>query len=288
MQPEFDLLTPATLDEALQMLSDNAPHVTPIAGGTNVVVNLRKGAHCDEFLVDVSHLPELRGIKLDEGMVVVGGGTIVAELLASPLIETYGKPLHEAAVVFANPLVRNRATVAGNIVDASPAADLVPALMALKADVELSSSQGARRVPLCDFIVGVNQTLRRPDELLVSVRWPVPPAGAHGGFIKLALRKGTACSVISAAVQVQCDADHVCTKAQVVLGAVATTAIHVPAAEEALVGHVLDKESIVRAGREAYAAAKPIDDVRSGAAYRKQMADVLVRRLLDRAAAELN
>ncbi len=170
MLPEFDLLRPKTMPEALDMLADAG--TMPIAGGTNVVVDLRAGKHQPRALVDVSRLPGLRGVRREDGHLVIGGGTTISDLLHDPLIAQHAPALREAALVFANPLIRNRATVAGNLVDASPAADTAPPLLALDAEVELSSKAGVRRVPLADFLVGVRKTLRRPDELLTAVRCP--------------------------------------------------------------------------------------------------------------------
>ena len=116
------------------------------------------------------------------------------------------RALQEAAAVFANPLIRNRATVGGNLADASPAADTAPPLLALDAEVELASQGGTRRVPLVDFLVGVRKTLRRPDELLIAVRFPVPSSGTVSHFQKVGLRRADAISVLSAAVAVTCDA----------------------------------------------------------------------------------
>ena len=202
MVPVYESLMPATLDEALDLLAGRED-VLPIAGGTNVVVAMREGQHQGQTLMDITRLGELRGIRLENGCVVIGGGTTVTELLDSALVAEHACPLYQAAQTFANPLVRNRATVAGNLVDASPAADTAPPLLALGAQVELTSTGGSRLVPLDQFLVGVNQTLRRPDELVTAVRWAVPGPESRGGFYKLALRKGTACSVLSAAVMVQ-------------------------------------------------------------------------------------
>jgi CO/xanthine dehydrogenase FAD-binding subunit len=287
MLPEYDALMPGSLAEALQALAERGEGVLPIAGGTNVVVAMREGGHRGKTLMDVSRLPELRGIQVENGTVRVGGGTTVAELLGSPLIAQHARPLHQAARVFANPLIRNRATVAGNIVDASPAADTAPPLLVLEAEVELVSVSGRRRVRLDQFMLGVNQTVRRPEELVLAFRWTVPSAHSAGAHHKLALRRGTACSVISVAVMVVGDGTGRVTQARIALGAVASRPIRVPPAEEALVGARLTAETVERTAGLAAEAAQPIDDVRSTAAYRMRMVRVLVRRLLDQVAQEL-
>jgi carbon-monoxide dehydrogenase medium subunit len=279
MLPDYDSLAPATWAEALAALAAQ-PDVVPIAGGTNVVVGMRAGELRGRTLMDINRLPELHGIRVSDGHVVIGGGTTVAELLASPAITEHAYPLHQAAAAFANPLVRNRATIGGNLVDASPAADTYPPLLVLDAEVELVSLHGVRWLPLDQFVLGVNQTERRPEELLRSVRWPLAPERSAGLHHKLALRKGTACSVMSAAVRVDTDQLGRCTAARIALGAVAPRPIRAHEAEQSLVGESLTEVTIRRAAQLAGQACRPIDDVRSSAAYRRRVAEVVVRRLL--------
>lgn len=287
MQVDFDLLIPETLPEALAMLDDMAPDLTPIAGGTNVIVNMREDRHRYRKLLDLNRIGELHGIRQEDDHLLLGSTTTLAKVLEHPLIREHALPLMQAAHVFANPLVRNRATVGGNLVDASPAADTAPPLLALDADVLLASKKGFRHLPLHAFLVGVNETLCRPDELLVSIRCPIPQGKRHGGFKKIGLRKGTACSVISAAVMVECNEGRICQKARIALGAVAPRPIRAEAAEEMLVGERLVPEVVAEAGRLCAEAVSPIDDIRGSAAYRRRMVEVIVRRLLANVASQL-
>jgi len=280
MLPEFDLLRPRSLPEALTLLAEHAPDVLPLAGGTNLVVEWRDGHALAGTVVDLSGLLELRGIRRDDGHVVIGGGTRIAQLLNAPLIAAHGAPLKQAAAMLGNPLVRNRATVAGNLVNASPAADTAPPLMALDAEVELASLSGTRRVPLHEFMIGVNRTLRHHDELVTAIRWPVPPARSAGGFYKIALRKADACAVINAAAMVVWDEAGRCTQARIAIGAAAPRPVRAHAAEKALHGRPLDNGAIAEAAHLAVEAIRPIDDIRGTAAYRRRMAEVIVRRLL--------
>ncbi len=291
MLPEFDLLMPETLPEALEMLVEAAPDVAPLAGGTNLIVDLRggdpklsKSLHRPGVLVDVASLDELRPIRRENGHVVVGGGVTIAELLEAPLIAEYAPPLKQAAAVFANPLVRNRATVGGNLADGSPAADTAPPLLVLGAEVELASREGTRHVGLDEFFVHVRQTVRRPDELLTAIRWPAPASGSVGAFRKLALRKADAISVVSAAVMVEPGEDGRCEQVRIALGAVAPTPIRAGEAEEALRGEALTPETIAQAARLAAESIRPIDDIRGSADYRRRVVEVLVRRLLSESA----
>jgi carbon-monoxide dehydrogenase medium subunit len=280
MLPEFDLLTPQTLPEALDLLDSGSPHLVPLAGGTNLIVDLRDRRRQAEVLMDVSRLAELQGVRRADGHIVVGGGTTIADLLNDPLVAEYGAPLRDAARAFAGPLVRNRATVAGNLVDASPAADTAPPLLVLDAEVELVSRAGTRRIPLDEFLVGVRETLRQPNELLSAVRWPIPPVDSVAAYHKLGLRKADAISVLSVALKIECDEQKRCHNARIALGAVAPRPLRAYAAEEKLNGQKLTSDLLTQVARQAAEATRPIDDIRGSAAYRRRVVEVLVRRLL--------
>lgn len=287
MQSEIELFRPKTLEEALALLSEHAPLAKPLAGGTNLVVEMRVGHHQGKSMVDLTRLQELRGIHADNGHIVIGGGSTVTDLLVHPLIASHGAPLRQSAVVFANPLIRNRATVAGNLVDASPAADLAPPLLALGAEVELVGKDHTRWVPLDEFMVGVRKTLIQPDELMRSIRWNRPSARSAGSFYKVGLRKADAISVLSVAVMLECDPAGRCTLARIALGALAPRPLRATDAEAALLGHPLQADGMAEAARLAAEATRPISDIRGTAEYRKRVTEVTVRRLLTQAAEAL-
>ena len=287
MQSEIELHRPANLAEALTLLAQYGPDGKLLAGGTNIVVELRDGRHNCKSLVDLSHLKELRGISQPDGHIVIGGGTTITELIDHPLIVSHAGILRDAARLFASPLVRNRATVAGNLVDASPAADTAPPLLALNAEVQLMSQAATRWVKLEDFITGVRKTLLQPGELMVAIRWPVPSARSAGAYTKVGLRKADAISVLSAAVMVELDDAGLCKQTSIALGAVAPKPFRARAAEALLIGKVLDPVLIAEAARLAAESTHPIDDIRGTAAYRKRVVAVTVRRLLTKAAEEL-
>jgi carbon-monoxide dehydrogenase medium subunit len=262
------------------MLADRAPEVRPLAGGTNLIPDMRAGTHRPASVVNIDGLSELRGVRREDGYIVLGSGVTLTEILADELIAEHGTVLTEAARVFANPLVRNRATVGGNLGNASPAADTAPALLALDAELELVTSEGSRWVKLEDFFVYVCETIREPEELIKAVRWPVSSERSAGGFRKLMLRKSMAIAVVSAAVQVTLDEDSCFEDVRIALGAVAPTPVRAYEAEEMLRGERLDAQLIEEVTPIACGAASCIDDVRSSAAYRERVTDVLVRRLL--------
>jgi carbon-monoxide dehydrogenase medium subunit len=280
MPSEIELIRPRTLPEALAAIAQPGIAARPLAGGTNLVVELRDGHHADKTLVDLTRLEELRGIRAEGGFIFLGGGVTITELLTHPLIAAHAPALKEAAAVFANPLVRNRATVAGNLVDASPAADTAPPLLALGAQVELVSQSSARWINLEDFFVGVRKTLLQPDEIMLSVRWEIPSSRAASAFNKVGLRKADAISVLSAAVFLETGADGVCTQARIALGAVAPRPFLARRAASLLIGRRVDAAIIASAASEAAAETRPISDIRGAEAYRRRVSEVTVRRLL--------
>jgi CO/xanthine dehydrogenase FAD-binding subunit len=288
MLPEFDLLMPQSLPEALHLLAEGAPDVTPLAGGTNLIPDMRGGSHHPTVMMNIATLDELLGIHLQDGHLVLGAGVTIEELLDDPLIAQHATVLRDAASVMANPLVRNRATLGGNLVNASPAADTAPPLLVLNAEVQLLSEQGARRVPLDQFFSGVGRTVREPQELLVSIRCPLPAAASATAHRKLALRKASAISVVSAAAALTLDGHGRCAQARIALGAVAPTPIRAYEAEKALSGQPPTSEAIAEAARLAVEATSCIDDIRGCLAYRQRTAEVLVRRLLSEAASAVN
>jgi carbon-monoxide dehydrogenase medium subunit len=283
MLPEFNLLMPRTLPEALEMLAEAGPEGMAVAGGTNLIVDMRGGYHSPSVLINIAGLEELRGVRRENGHLVVGGGVTVAELLESPIIAEQAPILKEAAAAFANTLIRNRATVGGNLVNAAPCADTAPPLLALDAKVELTSKEGSRRVRLDEFLVDAFTTVRQPQELLTAVRWPVSPPNSAGAFRKLGLRKVSCMAKVDVAVVVEGDEDGSCREVRIALGAVAPQHFRARAAEDVLRGQPLTPEAIAEAARLAAKASQP----RSGSEYKLQVVEGLARRLLTRVADEI-
>lgn len=280
MLPKFEMLMPETLPEALEALQANAPAAAPVAGGTNLIPDLRSRRHTPALVVNVACLDEMQGIREENGSLVLGGCVTLAEVLRSPLVAEHAPVLREAAALFANPLIRNRATVGGNLADASPAADTAPPLLVLDAEVELQNAAGARVVPLDDFFVHVRRTVREPGELLTTVRFPKLGPESGTAFHKVGLRKADAISVLSVAVRVDRDEAGACTAARIALGAVAPRPLRARAAESLLEGEALTEELVAEAARLAGEASQPIDDIRGPADYRRRVVEALVRRLL--------
>ncbi|MCB1364494.1 MAG: xanthine dehydrogenase family protein subunit M [Rhodobacteraceae bacterium] len=282
MYANFDLLVPDELDQALTMIggAKTAEDCAPLGGGTNLVVDMRASGKAPAALVSVARLPGLRGITIAEGTVTLGAATTVSDLLRDPRMLEVGAAMVDGSRVFAGQMVRNTATVAGNICCGSPAADLVPPLLALGASVTLRSAGGERTVPLDEYFTGYKTSVRRPDELLTSISWPVPAENSASRFYKLGRRKGDAITMVGVSVLVGMK-DGVCSEVRIALGAVGPCVFRAKTAETVLKGKAPSPELVEQAARKAMEEAAPIDDVRATGAYRKQQVQVLVRRLLN-------
>ncbi|MFN3307633.1 MAG: FAD binding domain-containing protein [Anaerolineales bacterium] len=279
-----------SLDEAIQILAKEKEKARIIAGATDLILEIERQVRRGiETLIDVTRIPQLDQILLDEDEVIHLGPMVTHNhCVASKLLRERAFPLVAAAWEVGAPQIRNRGTVAGNLITASPANDTIPPLMALNAKVTLLSTQGERIVPLTEFYRGVRQTVMRPDEMLVDIAFPAMQANQRGTFIKLGLRKAQAISVVNAAVVVTFEevqpskpiSEWRVQQAAITLGAVTPIIVHAGEAEQALIGKTLTEETIEEVSRLAQRSARPIDDVRSSADYRYEMVRVCVARAL--------
>jgi CO/xanthine dehydrogenase FAD-binding subunit len=280
--PRFEYRHATSLLQATTLLAEN-PQARPLAGGTDLLVDLRERRQSPGLLVDIGLVPELGRISAADGGLVVGAGVTVGEILASPLVAERTPALAQAAREFADYLTRNRATLGGNLANASPGADLVIPLLALDARVILAGPGGERTLPLDAFLRGPRQTALQAGELVRAVILPV--AGGRQFFYKLGLKHGGAIAVVSVAIRVELDAGGRCGAVAIALGAVAPRPFRASEAEAALRGHRLDPDRIAAAAELAAAAARPISDVRGGEDYRRAMVRALVARGLGQAVA---
>ena len=277
---DFEFTQPRNVPEALEALAQTG-RVVPLAGGTNIMVNLKRAPLEADLVVDLTRLEELKLISGNNGSIRLGAGVSFAQLLEwqpGGVIEGLMRPM---CVAFAGPLIRNLATVGGNVCDASAAADISPPLLALDARVELdSASGGIRALPLPDFFQGVRKTARRPDELLTAIEFPRPAEDERWFYYKLGKRKADAISIVSVAMTVKLAQGKV-EKARIALGAVAPVAMRAPETENLLLGEPLNEVVVGAAAAMAAREARPIDDFRASGAYRQQMVEALVRRGLN-------
>ncbi len=272
----------ASTQEAIQLLAKYREKARIIAGATDLILEMERGVRTGiEAMIDISRIPGLDEIRLDErGWIHLGPLVTHNHVIASPLLREQAAPLVQAAWQVGSPQIRNRATVAGNLITASPANDTITPLMALDAEVVLRSVQGERRVRLAEFYTGVRRTVMQPDELLVDICFPQMLPDDRGAYIKLALRQAQAISVVNAAVVVKFDG-HMVRQAGITLGAVAPIIIHAAEAEEYLKGKVLSPENIRQAASLAIKSARPINDIRGSIAYRLEMSRVACLRALE-------
>jgi xanthine dehydrogenase iron-sulfur cluster and FAD-binding subunit A len=280
--------TPTTLTQALDLLHLHSPNVRLVAGGTDLVLEIERGARHAEHLIDITRIPGLDFIELrDDGLIHIGPTATHNQAVASPCCVQYAFPLAKACWEVGAPQIRNRGTIVGNVVTASPANDTIPPLWALDAQVTLRDSNAERSLSFEEFYEGVRKTAMRDDEMVVDVSFSPLRTNQRGAFVKLGLRRAQAISVVNVAVVITFDRDVsarvgavVVNDARIALGSVGPTIVRATEAEDALKGKSLEKNDIEIASELAAAAIRPISDVRGSAQYRRHMAKVLTARAL--------
>jgi len=268
-----------SIEQVLSLLAENKGKTRIIAGGTDLVLELRHDLHEEvETLIDITRVESLDEISLDEdGFIHIGAGVTHNQCVDSEIIREGALPLALASLEIGAPQIRNTGTIVGNLVTASPANDTIVPLIALNAELKIQSLGGVRQVALSDFYTGVRKHILQPDELVTEIIFPRMKSGQHGEYLKLGLRKAQAISLVNMSVILGIDGEKI-TSASIALGAVAPTIIHVAEAEEYLLGKELSESVIDQAADFAKKAARPIDDIRSSADYRHEIARVLVKR----------
>ncbi len=271
-------ITPATPQEAVSLLAKEK-NARIIAGGTDLVLEIERGLRPNtQTLIDISRIPGLDKITLDQNDTIHIGATVTHNHVAgSKLLRERAYPLARACWEVGANQIRNRATVAGNLITASPANDTITPLMALGASLTLLSPRGERKIPLDKFYKGVRKTVMADDEMLVEISFPAMKENQRGTFIKLGLRRAQAISIVNAAIILDLNLPRI-NSASITLGAVAPTIIHAKEAETYLKNKDLSEETIAKTAELAMTAAHPIDDIRATAAYRREMIKVITAR----------
>lgn len=273
--------TVQTVEQAIQLLAEHAGAARIVAGATDLILELERGQRPGvSALIDITRVPELDRItRTDEGWVHLGPMVTHNHCATDPLIIERAYALARACWEVGAPQIRNRGTVAGNLITASPANDSITPLMAFDAQLTLRSRQGERVVPISQFYQGVRQTVMREDEFLSDIAFRLPPESARSTFIKLGLRRAQAIAIVNVAVVLELAGARI-DRAAITLGSVAPTIVHAAQAEQVLVGKSLDPQVISEAAEQAGQAAAPIDDVRGSAGYREQMVRTCTMRAL--------
>ncbi len=278
--PDIELHEAATLEKAVVVLASYAPDVRLLAGGTDVLVDLKTGRVGVAHLVSISRIDALRGISETDDGLRIGALTTISQLDRSPLVRKRFSPLLDATGKMAAPQIRNVATVGGNIASAVPSADLPPILTAMNASVTLWSATGRRSVPLETFFVGPRQTVRRDDEVLTEILVPEAPPGFGAAYARFSLRDGNAIAVAAVAAGLLLNSNNTVQDARIVLGAVAPIPRLVISAGARLIGQPPNEDAFRAAADIALKAADPISDLRGSADFRRELVGVLTRRAL--------
>lgn len=273
-----DYYSATRIEDVLQILAERGSRARIVAGATDLILEMERGQRKGiDTLVDVTRIPDLDQIVYDDDTIHIGPMVTHNHCVTSRLIRERGYPLARACWEVGSPQIRNRGTIAGNLITASPANDTIAPLMAMDAWVTLRSCSGERKVPLREFYTGVRTTVMQPDEMLVDIAFRALRGNQRGTFIKYALRRAQAISLVNAALIVTL-ADEVVQDAQITLGAVAPKIVHAEEAEAFLKGRALTEEVILQAGELAVKSARPINDIRGSAGYRQRMVRVAVQR----------
>jgi carbon-monoxide dehydrogenase medium subunit len=274
-----------TMEKATSLLAEIGSAARIVAGATDLILELERGQRKGtSTLIDISRVPNQNLITEDEsGIIHLGPMVTHNDCVNSSLLEEKALPLVLACWQVGSPQIRNRGTIAGNLITGSPANDCISPLMAMNACVILQSIRGKRSVNLQDFYTGVRKTVMQPDEVLVDIQFPAMKSSMKGVYLKSALRKAQAISVVNASIILEFSGETV-KKASITLGAVAPKIIHAENAEGFLAGKTLSSAVIAETAKLANAAARPIDDVRGSASYRSYTVGILVKHGLERIA----
>ncbi|MDR7868261.1 MAG: xanthine dehydrogenase family protein subunit M [Sporomusaceae bacterium] len=269
---------PRALPELWPLMAEY-PAGAVLAGGTDFLVKMRKNGDRPPALFALERLAELRQIAVQGGELHIGAAVTISELMAGDIVRKALPALWQAAAVLGSPPVRHSATLGGNVCTASPAGDTLVPLYVFDAEVTVASAAGRRRLPIGGFIAGPGRTALAPGEIVTGVVVPLPPAGAFSAYYKVGKRQAMAIAVASLAVCLEQAGDGSVEKIRLAWGSVGPTVTSLPAVEAFLRGRRLSPAVLRQAGDMAAAAVRPIDDVRAGADYRRQLAGNLLLKI---------
>ena len=275
--PQFEYFAPETLDEAISLLDEHGPEATVLAGGQSLIPLMKLQLAVPEYVVDINRIPGL-DISEDNGFLRIGSLTREADLDSSEMVRAKYPILHDTTAVIADPLVRNMATVGGNLAHGDPANDHPATMLALGAQIVARGSAGERVIPVSDFFEGSLVTALVQGEILTEIRVPTPPPGSGGAYLKLERKVGDyATAGVAAAITVT---GGVCQQAGIGLTNAGPTPVKAMTAESFLVGKRLDDETIREAARLASQEAQPTADLRGPEEYKRDMVRVIAGRAL--------
>lgn len=283
--PKFEFHEPGTIKEALELKKKWGSTAKFLAGGTDLLVHLKKKIITTDHIISLQKIEALSQIRDNQGSAEIGACATMATISKTPVIKEKFSALKSGVDNLGTHLIRNRATIGGNVTNASPAGDSLPALLIYKAVVLLESLDGKREIPIEEFFKGPGKTDMKPDEILTGFRLPTPPAHSGAHYIQLGKRKSSEINVVNVASFLEFDPKtKKILNARIALGSVAATPIRALKAEALLKGRIAEDASFYEAGEKARSEdCKPIDDFRGSAAYRRAMVGVLTKRTLSTA-----
>jgi len=276
--PRVNYTAPTTVDEAVKALASAAGSTKVLSGGTDLLVQLKSGRVKPDLIVDTKRIPELIGIREEGGSFVIGAATPGVMLSADERLEHALPGVVEGVDLIGSTQIQGRASIAGNLCNASPAADSVPPVIAARGIAVVAGPNGRREVPVENIVTGPGQTSLAKGEFVIAFKIPKPKPRQAGAYLRFIPRTEMDIAVVGVAVDVTLDASGTCTDARVVLGAVAPTQLVVEDAAKALIGHKLDADTLANLDAAAQRACKPINDKRGTIEYRTKVAGVLARR----------
>ena len=276
--PNLSFSAPTTVDEAVRALASAQGLAKPLSGGTDLLVQMRSGRVRPEVIIDLKRIPELIGIREESGRFVVGAATPGTMVYENESLTRAWPGIVEGLDLIGSEQIQGRASLAGNLCNASPAADSVPALIAARATAVIAGPGGRREAPVEAIVTGPGRTSLEKGEFIVEFHIPKPKPRQADAYLRFIPRTEMDIAVVGCGVNVTLDVAGICTDARVVLGAVAPTQLIVNEAAEALKGHRLDEDTLSRLDAAAQRACKPINDKRGTIEYRTKVAGVLARR----------
>ena len=287
--PRFEYHSPESIPQALGLLKKYGAKARILAGGTDLLLAMKKRALAPEHLVNVKQIKALQGISYDDSKgLIIGALVTVAELEESPLIKEKAPALWDAACVMASPQVKTLATIGGNICSAVPSADTAPPLIAMGAEALLSGPKGERTLPVEKLFKGPAQSNVARNEILTSILIPPQPEKSAAVYLKLMRRAALDLALVGVASYICLDGDKTCRDVSIALGAVAPTPMRASMAEKLLLGKEMSEEVAEEAGRVAGTVCSPITDLRASLGYRCDMVEVLTKRALVQAFDRIN
>ena len=273
----FDYFSPKNMDEAFDLLIKYGNDAKLMAGGTDLIPQMKNEEINPKVVIDLKRIPDLNHITSNGKQVKIGACVTIREIEISSLIQQSLKTVAEAASQIGSVQVRNKGTIGGNLCHASPSADLAPALIAFDGNVKIVGRKGERKEKIEDFLLGPGMTILQPDEIVTEIQIPAPSANTGGVYLKFSPREAMDLAMVGVATLVTLDSsNYICTKARIVLGAVAPMPIRIKNAEKILEGKKIGRELIREVSIIAVEEAKPISDIRGSDWYRKEIIKVLV------------